>query len=137
MTLLSCFTVRPCVLQKEEEKEGVEQTRMKESAARQKDVALEEMINATAKEAQDQAKTKTKTLDKQEQLSELSRALAVLASASVRIGHHFVFSWPITWYTSIRQCKLLTCFLFWFFQSVSMEREEFLRLVKKEVDPSF
>ncbi|KAF7144367.1 hypothetical protein RHSIM_Rhsim05G0163000 [Rhododendron simsii] len=65
---------------------------------RQKDVALEEMINATAKEAQDQAKSKT--LDKQEQLSELSRALAVLASAS----------------------------------SVSMEREEFLRLVKKEIE---
>ncbi|KAE9448073.1 hypothetical protein C3L33_20023, partial [Rhododendron williamsianum] len=68
--LHSCITVRTCELQEEEEKEGVEQTRMKESAARQKD----------------------------EQLSELSRALAVLASAS----------------------------------SVSMEREEFLRLVKKE-----
>lgn len=132
--LRSCNAVRTCELQEEEEKEGVEQTRMKESAARQKDVALEEMINATAKEAQDQAKSKT--LDKQEQLSELSRALAVLASASVRVGHHFVFSWLITWYM-FRQCKLLTCFLFWFFQSVSMEREEFLRLVKKEVDPSF
>ncbi|KAI8555993.1 hypothetical protein RHMOL_Rhmol05G0218300 [Rhododendron molle] len=96
--LRSCITVRTYELQEEEEKEGVEQTRMKESAGRQKDVALEEMINATAKEAQDQAKSKS--LDKQEQLSELSRALAVLASAS----------------------------------SVSMEREEFLRLVKKEIE---
>ncbi|XP_058216530.1 uncharacterized protein LOC131327406 isoform X2 [Rhododendron vialii] len=86
------------LIKEEEEKEGVDETRMKESAAKQKDVALEEMINATAKEAQDQAKSKT--LDKQEQLSELSRALAVLASAS----------------------------------SVSMEREEFLRLVKKEIE---
>ncbi|XP_010474096.1 PREDICTED: LETM1 and EF-hand domain-containing protein 1, mitochondrial-like [Camelina sativa] len=54
--------------------------------------------SSTAKDANEQAKAKT--LEKHEQLCELSRALAVLASAS----------------------------------SVSMEREEFLKLVKKEVD---
>lgn len=56
---------------------------MKESATGQKDVALEEMIIPTAREAQEQAKGKT--LDEEEQLCEISRALAVLASASVRI----------------------------------------------------
>lgn len=71
---------------------------MKESASSQKDVALDEMMASTAKDANEQAKAKT--LEKHEQLCELSRALAVLASAS----------------------------------SVSMEREEFLKLVKKEVD---
>lgn len=40
------------------------------------------MVIPTAKEADELAKAKT--FDKQEQLSELSRALAVLASASVR-----------------------------------------------------
>ncbi|KAL9388993.1 hypothetical protein Peur_017598 [Populus x canadensis] len=81
---------------KEEEEE--EQAKMKESVSSQKDVALEEMTIPTAREAQEQAKAKT--LEKHEQLCELSRALAVLASAS----------------------------------SVSREREEFLRLVKKEID---
>ncbi|KAG8380362.1 hypothetical protein BUALT_Bualt06G0007600 [Buddleja alternifolia] len=69
-----------------------------ESATGQKDVALEEMVAATAKEAEE--RERGTTLDKQEQLSELSRALAVLASAS----------------------------------SVSREREEFLRLVNKEIE---
>lgn len=55
---------------------------MKESVSSQKDTALEEMSTQTAKEAQ---KVKAKTLEKHEQLCELSRALAVLASASVRI----------------------------------------------------
>lgn len=50
---------------------------MKESVERQKDVALEEMVIPTAKE-------QLNTSYKQEQLSELSHALAVLASASVR-----------------------------------------------------
>uniref|UniRef100_A0A5B7AYH9 Mitochondrial proton/calcium exchanger protein n=1 Tax=Davidia involucrata TaxID=16924 RepID=A0A5B7AYH9_DAVIN len=68
------------LIKEEEEKEEEEQARMKESAARQKDVALEEMTIPTAKEAQELAKSKT--LEKQEQLCELSRALAVLASAS-------------------------------------------------------
>ena len=70
-----------CMLQEEEEKEE-EQAKKKESLEKQKDVALEEMVVPTAQEADKLAKAKT--LDKQEQLSELSRALAVLASASVR-----------------------------------------------------
>ncbi|KAH8501275.1 hypothetical protein H0E87_016187 [Populus deltoides] len=80
---------------KEEEEE---QAKMKESVISQKDVALEEMSIPTARDAREQAKAKT--LEKHEQLCELSRALAVLASAS----------------------------------SVSRERGEFLRLVKKEID---
>ncbi|XP_042004187.1 mitochondrial proton/calcium exchanger protein-like [Salvia splendens] len=63
-----------------EEKEEEEQGRLKESVKEQKDVALEEMVDATAKEVQE--RDKAKSLDKDEQLSELSRALAVLASAS-------------------------------------------------------
>lgn len=54
---------------------------MKESVTKNKDVALEEMVMSTAKEAEE--REKAKTLDKQEQL--LSRALAVLASGSVKI----------------------------------------------------
>lgn len=45
-------------------------------------MALKEMINPTAREAQEQARARA--LNKQEQLCQLSRALAVLASASVR-----------------------------------------------------
>lgn len=56
---------------------------MKQSITSEKDVALEEMINATASDAQEQARAKA--LDKQEQLCKVSEALAVLASASVRI----------------------------------------------------
>ncbi|KAL8052288.1 hypothetical protein ABFX02_06G201808 [Erythranthe guttata] len=85
------------LIKEEEEKEEEEQARLNESAARQKDVALEEMVTSTAKEVEE--REKAKALDKQEQLCELSRALAVLASAS----------------------------------SVSKEREEFLRLVNKEI----
>lgn len=44
-------------------------------------MALNEMKIPTAREAQEQARSKA--LDKQEQLCQLSRALAVLASASV------------------------------------------------------
>uniref|UniRef100_A0A1J3D9T5 Mitochondrial proton/calcium exchanger protein n=1 Tax=Noccaea caerulescens TaxID=107243 RepID=A0A1J3D9T5_NOCCA len=83
------------LIKEEEEEEEEEMAKMKESA---KDVALDEMLASTAKDANEQANAKT--LEKHEQLCELSRALAVLASAS----------------------------------SVSMEREEFLKLVKKEVD---
>lgn len=71
------------LLQEEEEKEEEEQARLKESIKEQKDVALKEMVEATAKEAEE--REKAKNLDKEEQLSELSRALAVLASASVLI----------------------------------------------------
>ncbi|XP_023546533.1 mitochondrial proton/calcium exchanger protein-like [Cucurbita pepo subsp. pepo] len=82
---------------KEEEEEEEELAKMQETAGSQKDVALEEMSSPTTGE---EPKEKTKTMEKQEQLCELSRALAVLASAS----------------------------------SVSREREEFLQLVKKEID---
>ncbi|XP_010528626.1 PREDICTED: LETM1 and EF-hand domain-containing protein 1, mitochondrial [Tarenaya hassleriana] len=84
--------------EEEEEEEEMAKIKMKESASSQKDIALDEMMAATAKDAKEQATAKT--LEKHEQLCELSRALAVLASAS----------------------------------SVSMEREEFLKLVKKEMD---
>ncbi|XP_031287817.1 mitochondrial proton/calcium exchanger protein [Pistacia vera] len=85
------------LIKEEEEEEEEEQAKLKESVSSQKDVALEEMTDPTAKEAREQARAKT--LEKHEQLCELSRALAVLASAS----------------------------------SVSREREEFLRLVNKEI----
>lgn len=55
---------------------------MTESAISEEDVALKEMAIPTAREAQDQARAKT--MEKHEQLCEISRALAVLASASVR-----------------------------------------------------
>ncbi|KAH9746977.1 hypothetical protein WN944_011731 [Citrus x changshan-huyou] len=90
--------VAEAVHEEEEEEEEEEQAKMKEAVRSRKDVALEEMTDPTAKEAQEQAKAKT--LEKHEQLCELSRALAVLASAS----------------------------------SVSREREEFLRLVNKEIE---
>ncbi|KAA8532162.1 hypothetical protein F0562_006696 [Nyssa sinensis] len=86
------------LIKEEEEKEEEEQARMKESAVSQEDVALKEMTIPTEREAQEQVKART--WEKQEQLCELSRALAVLASAS----------------------------------SVSSEREEFLRLVNKEIE---
>ncbi|KAL6993174.1 hypothetical protein U1Q18_011292 [Sarracenia purpurea var. burkii] len=68
------------LIKEEEQKEEVEQARMKETAVGQEDVALKEMVIPTAREAHDQARART--LEKQEQLCELSRALAVLASAS-------------------------------------------------------
>ncbi|KAL8210559.1 hypothetical protein R6Q57_004996 [Mikania cordata] len=81
---------------KEEEKEEAEQIRMKDSVEKQEEVALKEMVIPTS----DEAKEHSRKSYKQEQLCELSRALAVLASAS----------------------------------SVSWEREEFLRLVNKEIE---
>uniref|UniRef100_A0A7N0TC01 Mitochondrial proton/calcium exchanger protein n=1 Tax=Kalanchoe fedtschenkoi TaxID=63787 RepID=A0A7N0TC01_KALFE len=86
------------LIKEEEEEEEEEQAKLKESIASKKDIALEEMTIPTAREAQEQATTRT--LDQEEQLCEISRALALLASAS----------------------------------SVSREREEFLRLVKKEIE---
>ncbi|KAI4350191.1 hypothetical protein L6164_004667 [Bauhinia variegata] len=85
------------LIKEEEEREEVKQTRM-ESKASEDDVAPKEMYVSTATEAQQLARARA--LEKQEQLCELSRALAVLASAS----------------------------------SVSREREEFLRLVNKEIE---
>lgn len=86
------------LIKEEEEKEEEEQAKMKQSIDSNKDIALEEMINSTASEVQEQARARA--LDKQEQLCKVSEALAVLASAS----------------------------------SVSREREEFLRLVNKEIN---
>lgn len=71
-------------MQEEEEKEEEEQARMKEIKASEEDLALKEMTIPTAKEAQEQARART--LEKEEKLCEISRALAVLASASVRTG---------------------------------------------------
>ncbi|KAJ8450551.1 hypothetical protein Cgig2_020188 [Carnegiea gigantea] len=86
------------LIKEEEKRKAGEEAKLKESMVTEKDMALEEMVDATAREAQQQAKAESP--DKEEQLSELSRALAVLASAS----------------------------------SVSREREEFLRLVNKEIE---
>ncbi|KAL2487609.1 LETM1-like protein [Forsythia ovata] len=86
------------LIKEEEEKNEEELTAKKESAGCEDDVALKEMTIPTAREAHEQARARA--LDKREQLCELSRALAVLASAS----------------------------------SVSREREEFLRLVNKEIE---
>ncbi|XP_039133456.1 mitochondrial proton/calcium exchanger protein-like [Dioscorea cayenensis subsp. rotundata] len=85
---------------KEEEKEQKKEdkAKAKESGISQEDLALKEMTEATSKEAAELSKSKA--LDKQEELCKLSRALAVLASAS----------------------------------SVSSERQEFLRLVNKEIE---
>ncbi|KAK9154428.1 hypothetical protein Sjap_001908 [Stephania japonica] len=86
------------LIKEEEEKEKGEQARTKDSSSSQEDAALTEMIDPTSGEARGQVIAKT--LEKQVQLCELSRALAVLASAS----------------------------------SVSREREEFMRLVNKEIE---
>lgn len=72
-----------------------EQARLKESTGSEEDLALKEMTEATATEAQELALAKS--LEKQEQLCELSRALAVLASASVGLLSylkHFSFLFP-------------------------------------------
>ncbi|XP_047981076.1 mitochondrial proton/calcium exchanger protein-like isoform X2 [Salvia hispanica] len=68
------------LIKEEEEKQEEELVRKNESADAEVDVALKEMSNPTAGEAQEQARARA--LDKQEQLCQLSRALAVLASAS-------------------------------------------------------
>lgn len=86
------------LIKEEEEKEEEELARKKESVGSQEDVALKEMTIPTAREAQERARARA--LDKRDQLCEISRALAILASAS----------------------------------SVSREREEFLRLVNKEIE---
>ncbi|XVE84391.1 hypothetical protein DITRI_Ditri17bG0008800 [Diplodiscus trichospermus] len=68
------------LIKEEEEKEEEELARMKESKTSEEDMALKEMTIPTAREAQEQAIAKA--LEKREQLCEISRALAVLASAS-------------------------------------------------------
>lgn len=69
------------LIKEEEKKEREEKARLEEEAAlSQRDIALQEMNIATAREAQELAREKA--IEKQEQLCKLSRALAVLASAS-------------------------------------------------------
>lgn len=84
-------------IKEEEEKEEAEQARI-EMDSSQEDKALNEMNISTAKEAHQLARNRA--VESKEQLCEISRALAVLASAS----------------------------------SVSTEREDFLRLVNKEIE---
>ncbi|KZV34804.1 hypothetical protein F511_00706 [Dorcoceras hygrometricum] len=86
------------LIKEEEARVEEELAKKKESAAVEEDVALKEMTLPTARLAQEQARARA--VDNQEKLCQLSRALAVLASAS----------------------------------SVSREREEFLRLVNKEIE---
>lgn len=69
-------------MQKEEEKEGVDQARV-EADSSQEDKALNEMNISTAKEAHQLARNRA--VENKEQLCEISRALAVLSSASVRV----------------------------------------------------
>ncbi|KAE9602906.1 putative EF-hand domain pair, letm1 ribosome-binding domain-containing protein [Lupinus albus] len=85
------------LIKEEQEREKVEQARMDNNSG-EEDKALKEMNIATANEAHQLARDRAS--ENKEQLCELSRALAVLASAS----------------------------------SVSSEREDFLRLVNKEIE---
>ncbi|CAL0306511.1 unnamed protein product [Lupinus luteus] len=85
------------LIKEEQEREKVEQARMEINSG-DEDKALKEMNIATANEAHQLARDRAS--ENKEQLCELSRALAVLASAS----------------------------------SVSSEREDFLRLVNKEIE---
>jgi len=70
-------------MQEEEERQEVVQSRMESSSSSQEDKALKEMNISTAKEAHQLARDRA--VENKEQLCEISRALAVLASASVRI----------------------------------------------------
>lgn len=85
---------------------------MQETAGSQRDVALEEMTSPTIGE---EPKEKTKTLEKQEQLCELSRALAVLASASVRIDNNLCFDgltfFLLSFLFAFTHDVYLTCFV--------------------------
>ncbi|XP_039009401.1 mitochondrial proton/calcium exchanger protein-like [Hibiscus syriacus] len=77
------------LIKEEEEKEEEELAKMKESKARQVDVALKEMNIPTAREAQEQVIARA--MEKRDQLCEISRALAVLASASSVSGEREEF----------------------------------------------
>ncbi|XP_075523658.1 uncharacterized protein LOC142556209 [Primulina tabacum] len=68
------------LIKEEEAREEEELTKKKKSAGVEEDVALKEMALSTARPAQEQARERA--VDKQEKLCQLSRALAVLASAS-------------------------------------------------------
>ncbi|MDP1165221.1 hypothetical protein, partial [Klebsiella pneumoniae] len=76
------FLLRTMMEEEEKRKSEEEKTKLKESTDSQKDVALEQMADPSPREAEKRAKAEL--LDSDDQLSELSRALAVLASASVR-----------------------------------------------------
>lgn len=87
-----CQTVQQA--EEEKEKVDVDQNEKREKIADgsdEKDNSLREMMLATAREAQQLAKTKTS--DKREELCKLSGALAVLASASVSCS--LALTWPI------------------------------------------
>ncbi|XP_074310639.1 uncharacterized protein LOC141646648 [Silene latifolia] len=87
------------LIEEEEKIAEKERAKLKESTTSHKDLASAEMmVDPTPREAKE--REKAELLDSDNQLCELSRALAVLASAS----------------------------------SVSREREEFLRLVNKEIE---
>lgn len=68
-------------MEKQEEEE--EQVTENHSGVHQEDVHLKPMVSPEAREAQGRARARTQA--KHEQLCELSCALAVLASASVKI----------------------------------------------------
>ncbi|WCJ21861.1 LETM1-like protein [Euphorbia peplus] len=68
------------LIKEEEEKEEKELAKMNYTKSSEEDLALKEMTTPGAHEAQELARARA--FDKQEQLCELSRALAVLASAS-------------------------------------------------------
>ncbi|XP_048233016.1 mitochondrial proton/calcium exchanger protein-like isoform X2 [Ricinus communis] len=74
------------LIKEEEEKEEEELAWMKESS--KEDVPLKEMTALTASEAQELARART--MEKQEHLCKLSRALAVLASASIELYNSMV-----------------------------------------------
>jgi len=100
---------------------------MVESVSTEGDLVMKEKVSTSK---QTQGEVKTKTLDKHDHHWELSRALAVLASASVRIGSKLFLIFPD--FVCTGEClDLFFCLIN--FQSVSREREEFLRLVRKEV----
>ncbi|GAA0160868.1 secondary carrier transporter [Lithospermum erythrorhizon] len=85
------------LIKEEQKKQEEQQAKLKESHTKQKDVALEGMMDPTAREREEQEKEMSQ--EKQEQFCVISRALSILALAS----------------------------------SVSREREDFLRLVNKEI----
>ncbi|KAK4788890.1 hypothetical protein SAY86_020209 [Trapa natans] len=68
------------LIKEEEEKEEEESSRIKDPHIIEEDIALKEMSFPTASEAHEQARART--MEKREDLCQLSRALAVLASAS-------------------------------------------------------
>lgn len=77
------------LIKEEEEKEEEQLARLKEEAGSQQDIALQEMNVATAREAQELAESKA--IEKEERLCKLSRALAILASASSVSGERAEF----------------------------------------------